>query len=103
MEREWYGHVVQYLLVGLLEGMDLTARGRRLFKQKARRYKIFDGNEKGPFFDERGGKSSRCVDEDEVIEILRTRHDHHGHFGGKMLLSQIIRKYYWPTRAKEKA
>ena len=103
LESEWYGDVVRYLLVGSLEGADLTARGRRMVRQKARRYRMFDGNEKGLFYVERDGKSARCVDENEVLGILRTRHDHHGHFGGKMLLSQMIGKYYWPTRAKDTA
>ena len=103
LESEWYGDVVLYLLVGSLEGTDLTARGRRMVRQKARRYRMFDRNEKGVFFVERGGKSARCVGEDEVLGILRARHDHHGHFGGKMLLEQMIGKYYWPTRAKDTA
>ena len=37
LESEWSGDVVRYLWVGSLEGTDLTARGRRMFRQKARR------------------------------------------------------------------
>ena len=64
---------------------------------------MFDGNEKGLFSVERDGKSARCVDEDKVLGLLRARHDHHGHFSSKILLSQMIAQYYWLTRAKDTA
>ena len=102
-ESSRYGEVVRYLLVGSLEWEDLTVQGRRLVWWKTKRYRLFDEKEKGFFYVERGGKIARCVDEDEVLGILQKRHDHHGNFGGKMLLAQLIGKFYWPTQAKDTA
>ena len=94
---------MRYLVRGSLEGEDWTAWGRRLVRQKARRYRLFDGRQKGLFYVERGGETARCIDEGEVLGILQKRHDHHGHFGGKMLLAQMIGKFYWPSRSKDTA
>ena len=44
---------------------------------------------------------ARCVDEVEITSILEKYHDNHGQFGGKMLLAQLIRRFYLPTRAKD--
>ena len=61
------------------------------------------GTQKSLFYVERNGKCARCVDKDEVIGIQHARHDHHEHFGGKMLLLQMIGKYYLPMRDKDTA
>ena len=42
LESGWYGQEVRFLLAGTLEGEDLTARGRRLIRQQAARYRIYD-------------------------------------------------------------
>lgn len=103
LESAWYGAVVGYLLEGTLDGEDLTARGRRLLRLKAARFRIYDGKEKALFYVERGGDMARCVDEEEVTSILEKYHDNHGHFGGKMLLARLIGRVYWPARAKDTA
>ena len=103
LESGWYGQAVRFLLEGTLEGEDLTARGRRLVRKQAARYRIYDGQSKGLFFVERGGKMAECVNEDEVMGILEQCHDNHGHFGGKLLLARLIGRFYWPTRAKDAA
>ena len=103
LESGWYGQAVRFLLERTLEGEDLTARGRRLVRKQAARYRIYDGQSKGLFFVERGGKMAECVNEDEVMGILEQCHDNHGHFGGKLLLARLIGRFYWPTRAKDAA
>jgi hypothetical protein len=81
----------------------LTARGRRPVRQKAGRYRLFDRNEKGLFYVERGGKVARYVDDDELLGILQKWHVRHGHFTGKMLLPQMIGKFCRPTWVKDTA
>ena len=70
LESGWYGQAVRYLLEGTLEGENLTARGRRLVRKQAVRYRIYDGQCKGLFFVERGGKMAECVHEAKVMGIL---------------------------------
>ena len=103
LKSGWYGQAVRFLLEGALQGEDLTAQGTRLVRKQAARYRIYDGQSKGLFFVERGGKMAECVNGDEVIGILERCHDNHRHFGGKLLLSRLIGRFYWPTRAKDAA
>jgi transposase InsO family protein len=101
LDCEWYGWIVRWLLLGTLEGQDVTERTRRMARRQARRFGLFDGREKPLFFVERGGKYAKCIVRDEVNEILRTYHDCHGHFAGKLLVARLINHVYWPTRYKD--
>jgi hypothetical protein len=94
--------VVEILLEGERGGSkEGDRREWKLARLRARRYKLFDGGRKGLFFMERGGKVARCIDEDRVSLELFNHHDCHGHFAGKMLLSRLFSKFYWPSRAKD--
>ena len=55
LESAWYGEVVRYLLEGALDGEDLTARGRRLLRLKAARFRMYDRKEKALFYVESDG------------------------------------------------
>ena len=94
LESGWYGLAVRFLLEGTLEGEDLTVRGRRLVRKQAARYRIYDGQSKGLFFVERGGKMAEYITEEEVMGILERCHDNHGHFGGKLFLTRLIGRFY---------
>jgi hypothetical protein len=92
---------VRWLLLGTLEGENVRERTRRMVCRQGGRFRLFDGREKSLFFVERGGKYTKCVARDEVVEILRTYHDCHGHFARKLLVAQLIKYVYWLTRYKD--
>ena len=98
-----YGQAVRLLLEGTLEGEDLTEWDRRLVREQAARYRIYDGQSKGLFYVERDVKMAECVSEDEVMGILEQCHDNHGNCGSKLLLARLLEKFYWPTCAKDAA
>ena len=96
---EWYRGIVVFLLRGSLEGEDLSERERRRIRGQARRYRLYQGERKGLFYVERGGKMSRCIV--EVDKVLGSHHDDHGHFAGRMLNLYLVGKAYWPTRTHD--
>jgi hypothetical protein len=100
-ESAWYSKVVEVLLSGGRKSGEENEREWRLARLKGRRYRLYDGSVKGLFYMERNGKLARCIEEDEVKQELQRHHDCHRHFAGKMLLSRLIGKVYWPTRAKD--
>jgi len=100
-ESAWYGMVVEVLLSGGRKSEEEDQREWRLARLKGRRYRLYDGRIKGLFYMERNGKLARCIEEEEVKQELQRHHDCHGHFAGKMLLSRLIGKVHWPTRATD--
>ena len=97
----WYRGIVVFLLQGSLEGERLTERERRRIRGQARRFRLHQGEARGLFYVERGGKTARCAVEEEVDRILESHHNEHGHFAGRMLNLYLLGKVYWPTRTHD--
>ena len=81
-----------FLVVGEFGRRELTKRERRRIRGQARRYRRHQGEERGLFYEERGGKLARCIVEEEVEGILGSHKNKHGYFAGRMLNLYLLRK-----------
>jgi len=100
LRSEWYRDVVAYKL-SLKENSELDRNARKLVKRLSVRIHIDE--EGGVYYRETNGKLASCILEGDVVEILESVHDLHGHFAVAITMGHLVGRYWWPTRSADTA
>ena len=101
----YYGQVVKLKMEGMRAveefKLDLGKGGLRALENKAKRYRMSEGQEARLYWQESDGQLAACVLEEEVERVLMNLHDGHGHFAAGITGGRAQGQFFWPTRQKD--
>lgn len=105
LDSGYYGQVVRLKMEGMraVEEFKLAlGKGElRALENKAKRYRMSEGQEARLYWQESDGQLAACVLEDEVERVLMNLHDGHGHLAAGITGGRAHGRFFWPTRQKD--